>query len=150
MKRMLLFGLLFSLLLAACSSAAPQVTPTAASTSAAPTALEGTRWVLESMGAAGQESSLLPGSIVTLRFEANAQAAGNGGCNSFGGTYETRENSITFLNLVSTLMACADNAVTQQEAEYLRALNTAVSYELTAGSLTITYDSGLLHFVPVE
>ena len=155
MKRSVLLVCIFSLLLAACSTA-PQATDTpqatAVGTSAAPTSLDGTRWVLESLGANGEDSPVIPGSILTLQFQPNGQVSGNSGCNSFGGSYEVRDSRITFLNLVSTLMACADNAVNQQESQYLQALNSAVAYELAADRLTITYGtgSGRLNFVPAD
>lgn len=148
MKRISILILSLCLLLAACT-AAPQETATPAAapggdgTSIAPTgSLDGTRWVLASMTRDGAETPPVSGSTVTLNFETNGQAGGNAGCNSYGGSYETRGNSITFLNVVSTLMACADQAINEQESAYLNALNQAATYELTGDSLTITETGG--------
>jgi heat shock protein HslJ len=158
-KIALVFVLSLCLLLTACTGAAPQATITPASTPApegtsAPTAasLDGTRWVLDSMGKNSQETPPVAGSTITLEFASNGQVGGNAGCNTYGGSYETRDNNITFVSLVSTLMACADNAITEQEGAYLQALNSASTFEQTADGLTILYEggSGRLHFTPAQ
>lgn len=43
-------------------------------------------------------------------------------------------------------MACADNNVTQQEQQYLKALGSASTYEVNGNNLRITYDQGVLVF----
>ena len=158
-KIALVFLLSFSLLLAACTGAATQTPTTPASTTApegtsAPSgaSFDGTRWVLASMGKNGEEIAPVAGSTITLEFASNGQVGGNAGCNTYGGSYETRANNITFLSLVSTLMACADNAVTEQEGAYLQALNSASTFEKSADGLTILYEggSGRLHFTPAQ
>jgi heat shock protein HslJ len=110
--------------------------------------LVGTSWVLISLDgdpvAAG-----LGGRTVTLVFEDNSQAGGSGGCNSFGGKYATNSatNSISFTDLVSTLMACTENGVDETETAYFAALNSAEHYELTATILTISGGGHTLVFV---
>lgn len=147
MKRTLSLILSLCLLLAACTAApqataTPVATPGGEGTSSAPAgSLGGTRWVLSSLTRDGAETQPVSGSTITLNFETNGQVGGNAGCNSYGGSFETRDSSITFLNLVSTLMACADQAITNQESAYLNALNQAATYELSGDSLVIT-DSG--------
>jgi len=157
MKRTLSLILSLCLLLAACTAApqataTPAATPGGGETSIAPTgSLEGTRWVLASMTRDGAEAPPVSGSTITLNFETGGQVGGNAGCNSYGGSYETRNSSITFLNVVSTLMACADQAVTDQEAAYLNALNQAATYELSGDNLIITSaDGGQLRFTPAS
>ena len=155
MKRTLSLILSLCLLLAACTAApqataTPAATPGGGETSIAPTgSLEGTRWVLASMTRDGAEAPPVSGSTITLNFETGGQVGGNAGCNSYGGSYETRNSSITFLNVVSTLMACAEQAVTDQEAAYLNALNQAATYELSNDSLVIAGAGGeQLKFTP--
>ncbi len=155
MKRISILILSLSLLLAACT-AAPQATATPAATpggegtTIAPTgSLGGTRWVLAALTRDGAEAPPVSGSTITLNFETDGQVGGNAGCNSYGGSYETRGNSISFHNLVSTLMACADQAVTDQESAYLNALNQAATYELSNDSLVIAGAGGeQLKFTP--
>lgn len=130
--------------------AVPQATPE--STSSAPDSLVNTSWELESFGPIGAEESVISGSTVTLEFMEDGQAGGQGGCNSFGTQYEAEGNEITFTKITSTLMACADADVTEQETQYYRALETANAFELEGDRLTILYDdgSGSLNFVSAE
>jgi heat shock protein HslJ/photosystem II stability/assembly factor-like uncharacterized protein len=98
--------------------------------------------MLESFGPQGGETPGIEGSTITLEFDASGQAGGSGGCNSYGGEYTVEGNTLTFGLINSTLRACLDEAVTQQEAQYLAALQSAESFELTADTLTIFYEGG--------
>jgi putative lipoprotein len=112
------------------------------------TDLVGTRWRLDSIGAPGAEVAIT-GSEVTLNFDADGQAGGSGGCNSFGAQYSVQNGTIQFDEVVSTLMACADAQVNEQETLFLRALDAASQYELDGDTLRILYDNGsaILNFV---
>ncbi len=114
--------------------------------------LENTEWQLVSFGPSGAELPVIEGSLLTLSLASDGQAGGQGGCNSFGGSYQLQGDTITFGELISTLMACVDNQVTQQEQAYLQALQSAGRYEVTADSLTIWYAEGAnqLNFVPLS
>lgn len=146
---------------AATSTTAPPVEPTTEPTSAptattepapAPTetippagdtsVLAGTAWDLVSFGPAGAEEPAVPGSEVTLIFDATGQAGGSGGCNTYGGSYQTDGDNIAFGELVSTLMACADDALNEQEGRYLAALGSATTFAAEGDTLTIGYDNG--------
>jgi heat shock protein HslJ len=126
------------LALSACSGS-----PTAApSPTAGADPLAGTQWTLVSYGAPGQEEPALPGAQVTLAFEANGQAGGNAGCNSYGGSYQVQGDTIAFGEIASTLMACADAAVGAQETDFLQALGTAERFEMGDRRLAIFYSNG--------
>jgi heat shock protein HslJ len=73
---------------------------------------------------------------------AAGQAAGTGGCNGYGGTYQVDGNSISFGPLTSTKMACADAQATEQEGRYLQALESASEYAVEGDQLHVTYDDG--------
>ncbi|MCA9910775.1 MAG: META domain-containing protein, partial [Anaerolineae bacterium] len=103
--------------------------------------LVGTSWQLTAMGPNGTETSVVADSTVTLEFSADGQAGGNTGCNSFGGDYTVDGETITFGELVSTLMACADIDVMNQEQQYLAALNSADRFAVNGDQLTIWYDN---------
>lgn len=107
--------------------------------------LAGTAWRLESYGLG---TPVLAGSAPSLAFESDGQVSGHGGCNGFGGRYQTANGSLAFSGLVSTLIACADPALNEQEQAYLAALNAASAYSLADGQLTIAYDGGVLIFAP--
>jgi heat shock protein HslJ len=51
-------------------------------------------------------------------------------------------NTLSFGEVVSTLMACEDESVMAQEKQYYNALETAGTVAVTDGQLTITYDDG--------
>ena len=52
------------------------------------------------------------------------------------------DNNITFEEIVSTLMACADDEVTEQEQRYFAALETAETFMQTEEQLTIMDEGG--------
>jgi heat shock protein HslJ len=99
-------------------------------------ALAGTSWVLVSV-----DGTTMPDDRMTLSFDANGSAGGNGGCNSFGSDYEIDGGSIHFTMLISTMMAC-DMPVMDREQTYFAALQTATGYELDGNRLVITYGEG--------
>jgi heat shock protein HslJ len=100
--------------------------------------LTGTQWQLVSM--AGEPA--IEGTAVTLNFGVEGSAGGAAGCNSYGATYTTDGTSITFSEVFSTMMACLDEALMEQETIYLMALQTAAAYEMTEAQLIITYGEG--------
>lgn len=122
--------------------------PTTAPTASSSNSLDHTIWNLVSYGKPGSESQIIAGSKVTLELNAAGRASGNGGCNKFNGSYVIKDNTIKFDQIISTLMACADQQVTQQEQGYLQALNSATKYDLQGDQLTIFYGTGedTLHF----
>jgi heat shock protein HslJ len=104
--------------------------------------LEGTKWDLVSFGPKGAEKQVIAGSTVTLEFQDATRLGGNGGCNSYGADYQAEGNTLAVSSIVSTMMACADDKVTQQEAEYFQALQKAGEYQISGDQLVITYDNG--------
>lgn len=126
-------------------SATPEpagATPSPTAPAEEPDALAGSEWLLVSFGPVGAEEPVVAGSEITLSFVTGGQAGGSGGCNSYGGSYQVDGSKVTFGEIVSTLMACADEAVNEQEGRYLAALGAATSFEMRGDSLTIHYDEG--------
>jgi heat shock protein HslJ len=77
------------------------------------------------------------GDNLTLEF-VGARISGNGGCNTFDGPYTVRDvDRIHIGPLQSTLKACADPALNDQETQYLAALQHAVRYRVTGSTLTL-------------
>jgi heat shock protein HslJ len=127
------------LLLAACVPQASQ--PPAPNASQAASSFENTHWSLVSFGPAGAEKPVAEGSSVTL-LAADGKVGGSGGCNSYGGAYEISGDQLSFHNINSTLMACVDEQIMQQEQRYFDALQSAGTFEVKDNRLTITYDDG--------
>jgi heat shock protein HslJ len=133
-------------------------TPTSAPTS--PTSeevdsLADTQWLLTSFGTPGAETEAMEAAPITLEFSEDGQIMGNGGCNSYTGTYQVEGAVLQVGEVVSTLMACVDEDAMEQEISYFDALQLATSYELADESLTIFYTSpetgeGQLNFARVQ
>jgi heat shock protein HslJ len=104
--------------------------------------LANTSWVLASMGQEGSETQAVEESQVTLMFEAEGQAGGSAGCNSYSSSYQVNEDSITFEAPTSTKMACEGEGIMDQETSFLQALETASRFELTETNLRIWYGDG--------
>jgi heat shock protein HslJ len=86
---------------------------------------------------AGAVSSPVSGSRVTMVF-AKGTVAGKGGCNRYNGGYSTDGQSIAIGPLMSTRMACADQAITTQEAQFFAALETADTWAVSGNQLTLS------------
>lgn len=132
------------------STPAADTTPAATAEGDEGDPLANTSWQLTAFGSAGAETPVVPDSTVTLEFSADGTAGGNTGCNSYGGDYTVEDDTLSFGEMVSTLMACADEAVMAQEQAYLQALQSAARFEVAADQLTIWYDEGnsQLNFAP--
>ncbi len=159
------FALLVILGLAACTPLAGPLPSTGSTATPAPTiviptpavtapsvsssSLENTSWQLVSMGPAGSPSPLVAGSSVTLNFQPGGQAGGSGGCNSYGGNYAVQGNTISFSQIIQTMMACADQAVNDQESQFFKALQSSGQFQQSGDQLTIQYNNGqdVLNFV---
>lgn len=115
--------------------------------------LAGTSWQLVSEIPAAVEETPEVDSMarpITLEFNAEGQAFGHSGCNSYSATYALEGASITFSNPVSTRMAC-EGDIMQREHEFLAALSSASQYGLTDNRLFIRYEDGSrLAFEKVE
>jgi heat shock protein HslJ len=111
--------------------------------------LTGTDWRLVSLGPAGAETEVIPGTTVTLKFGDDGRAGGSTGCNSFSGTYQVRGDTVSFGRLISTRRACLDQNANQQEQRFLSALEMANRFRLSSNRLTILSDRGrnVLNFV---
>jgi heat shock protein HslJ len=134
---------LVSLVLFACSSQSKATLTSAISQPPqANDSLEGTSWELASFGASGSETLILQGSTVTLQFDGQGQASGSGGCNSYGASYQVKGNTISFGDVISTLMACSLENINQQEQSYFQALKTAGKFEVSSDTLKIWYNNG--------
>lgn len=126
MKRIWVFALILTIGLSACANLT-QNNP-----------LEGTSWRLVSYGGIAP----LPDTKPTLEFE-TIQVGGNASCNSFGGQYGVRGDTVIFEGLTMTLMAClAPEGIMEQENAYMQMLGGEMQFEITDGQLILTNQQG--------
>jgi pimeloyl-ACP methyl ester carboxylesterase/heat shock protein HslJ len=100
--------------------------------------LANTGWRLVSLGTGADEVPVLLNATVTLEFGADGAISGQGGCNAYSGAYTVQDGKLSFREIVSTLRACVDQMVTEQEQRYLEALSSAEQYTLEGDTLTIS------------
>jgi heat shock protein HslJ len=81
--------------------------------------------------------SPMAGTEITLIIESDS-LGGNSGCNSYGGSYAAgADGRIEMSEIFSTLMACLDDGVMEQEAAFSLALRQAQTFELADNGQTL-------------
>lgn len=121
----------------------------AADGSSGNTPLEGILWRLVDFGPVDAPVAALADVSVTVKFDAGNTVGGSGGCNSYGGNYQLNGQSLSVSQVVSTMMACENTDVMQQESRYLAALGSATGLHVAGTELTIDYAGGKLHFTRI-
>ena len=114
----LLIVTLLSLSLSACAGSAAS--------------LEGTSWQLIDFAGKPPVGNTQP----TMTFE-DGNVGGNSSCNTYGGEYKTKGDKIEFGMMMSTMMACLDDGVMEQEQEFLAFLGSVERWELSNGQLLL-------------
>ena len=106
---------------------------------AVPSPLEDYTWILTSYYYNGQSVTALPGTQVTAVFSSKDETVqGSAGCNSYSGKYNLDHMTLSFPQpFISTLMACQNATVNDQEQAYLKILQKADSFEMDHGNLII-------------
>jgi heat shock protein HslJ len=143
--RCIVIFLLLGLLLSACTPAAiptqspARLTP-AENLAPGQTPLANTMWILQSYGDPSNLTPVEQGTQIDALFSATLTISGSSGCNSYTGHYAIQGNKLQFSLPIVTLKSCPQGM--QQEATYLSALGSSVSYQISGSSLEITYDNG--------
>ncbi|HET6823700.1 MAG TPA: META domain-containing protein, partial [Anaerolineales bacterium] len=138
MKKFFLMLLLASLAVSACG-AEPQ--PGAPQD---PSSLVGA-WRLTAHGPADAPVPAVEGVEAGLTFNEDGTVSGTSGCNGLGGDYSAEGDQITFGEFVSTLMACDDPIMRQEESAHKVMTGTA-TYTVEDDTLTITNNDTVLVF----
>jgi heat shock protein HslJ len=94
-------------------------------------------WKLTSFGPVGAPSPAVEGSDAELVFNEDGTVAGNSGCNGFGGNYIVEGDQVTFSEIVSTLMACEEPLMSQEESVF-QVLTGPATYKIEGNTLTIS------------
>jgi len=108
----------------------------------------GTEWVLTLLDGA----TPIDGTTITLAF-AESTVEGSAGCNTYGGSYSVKADSLQFEGIYATEMGCMEpEGVLEQEQAYLGALRAVAAFELGSEGLALTDEAGteLLTFVAEE
>lgn len=105
--------------------------------------LAGTSWKVTGVntGTAVESSALTE--ALTLDFGTDGSVSGNGGCNTFTGTYTQESTTITFSEFASTAKGCEPD-VMEVEDHYLAALAAASTVERSGAALTLRDDAGAM------
>lgn len=85
--------------------------------------------------------------LVTATFGDDGNMSGSGGCNQYSAKYEIEGNTIKIGPAVSTLRACADEEVNQQEQAFFAALTNAATYRISGTKLELRAADNALQVV---
>lgn len=111
------------LMAAACGGADPEI--------------EGKTWVLTEL----QGSAPIEGTTIDLMISEEA-VSGSSGCNQYAGSASVDGAQLTLgPDLASTMMACAED-VMDQETEYIEAINSVTSFEISGDELLLKDGEG--------
>ena len=91
-------------------------------------------------------TSPITGTTLTAAFTPDGQVAGNAGCNTYTGAYKLDGTSLTVGPLATTMMAC-DQAIMDQETQFLAALQTPTTVETSGATVTLRDASGATQVV---
>jgi heat shock protein HslJ len=83
----------------------------------------------------------ISGTELTATFTPDGQVSGNAGCNTYNGPYKLDGTSLTVGPLATTMMAC-DQAIMDQETQFLTALQTPTTVEPSGATVTLRDASG--------
>ncbi len=110
-----------------------------ASFAAQSTALAGTKWDVTNYNNGKQAVvGVLTGTTLTVEFGADGQANGSAGCNNYFGPFTQGDGTIAIGPLAGTMKMCAEPAgVMDQEAQFLKALESAAVYQLDGDRLDL-------------
>jgi len=100
-------------------------------------------WSLGSMVKDSATVAVIPGTIITAKFNADGSLDGSAGCNSYFASYTVAGNTMVIGPVGTTLMFCgAPAGVMNQETTYLSMLQNASTFSVTATELRISDASG--------
>jgi heat shock protein HslJ len=102
-------------------------------------------WTLTFYGPVDSPSPAVANAEAGLTFNEDGTVTGDSGCNGFGGQYAVEGDQITFSEIVSTLMACEDPLMMQEEAVH-QVLTDTATHQIEGNTLTLTNNDRVLVF----
>ncbi len=113
-------------------------------TAAGSSALPGSSWIVTGYNNGKQAVvSTMAGTDLTASFGADGMLTGSAGCNDYSATYKVDGDKISIGPAATTRKAC-DQAVMDQEQQYLAALSTAATYRIDGSKLELRTVDGAL------
>lgn len=103
--------------------------------------LVNTEWVLVAI-VEGTTTSPPVGRTTTLELREDGTARGQGPCRGYRGSYEVEGHTLSISSVVNTTKPLCPGATEEQEARYFESLESANSFDITEGELTIVYGEG--------
>lgn len=110
--------------------------------------LVGTLWELRTLVTGDAAQSVVAGSRITIEFSADDRVGGSAGCNSFGSSFSLDGQQLSFGLFTTTLMACLEPGIMEQEALFLELLQGANSLAIVGEQLRIRSTAGELILQP--
>jgi heat shock protein HslJ len=105
--------------------------------------LVGTAWQVSSIAQDSAVQSVLADTELTAKFSDAGEIHGSAGCNTYGGTYTTSGDTMSFSALATTRMMCAED-VMAQETVFLAAMEQVASYEIEGTQLRLLDADGAM------
>jgi heat shock protein HslJ len=105
-------------------------------------------WKLTAHGSADSPTPAVADSQAGLTFNQDGTVTGNSGCNGFGGNYKVEGDQIMFDQIVSTLMACDEPRMAQEDVVH-KVLTDTATYKIEGNTLTIMNNDLVLVFTSV-
>lgn len=104
--------------------------------------LAGTSWILEQITDADGARPAESGAQVTLDFGTDGRVTGNASCNRYFGPYTQDGATLSVGMLASTMMACEETLMTQEQA-FMAALGAAERAQIDGDTLIISGADGV-------
>ena len=123
-----------SLAAAASATSEPEATPMSVDI------IEGVTWILDSQAIDGEMVAVPDRALVSLLM-VDGQAGGQGGCNSYFGSYELDGSALSFGPIGSTMMACLPPLMDLEQA-YFANLAQVASLVATGGTMALLDAAG--------
>lgn len=116
-----------------------------------PAGLGGTMWLVTGYNNGKQAvTSPILDTEITLNFGTDNRVSGSASCNNYTGSFESGDGTLKVGPLASTQRACvAPEGIMEQEQQYLTALQSAATFELNGGILTIRNAEGATQVVAI-
>ncbi len=100
-------------------------------------------WKLTSYGPVDSPNPAVTDTEAGLTFNNDATVTGNSGCNGLGGGYKIEGDQIMFDQITSTLMACDDPRMAQEDAVH-QVLTDTATFKIEGNTLTLTNNDMVL------